>query len=30
VQIEPGLDPVEAALETLGVGPVDPGEMVES
>ena len=29
VQIEPGLDPVETALETLGVGPVDSGEMVE-
>ena len=29
VQIETGLDRVAAALETLGVGPVDSGEMVE-
>ena len=29
VQIETGLDRVDTALETLGIGPVDPGEMVE-
>jgi hypothetical protein len=29
MQIETGLDRVAAALETLGTGPVDPGEMVQ-
>jgi len=29
VQIEASLDLVKAALEALGVGAIDPGEMVE-
>ena len=29
MQIETGLDRVEAALEALGIGPVDPGEIVK-
>src|SRR5215469_18526056 len=30
VQVETRLDPVEAALQPLGVGAVDPGEAIKS
>ena len=30
VQVEARLDPVEAALQPLGVGAVDPGEAIKS